>query len=58
MRSQLTLDPNAGTYKTLGGLNNLIFLSRLSRKHRSTYFTLRNQYLGELRAVEEARHKK
>jgi hypothetical protein len=58
MRSQLTLDPNAGTYQTLGGLNNLIFLSRLSRDQRSDYFSLRNQFLGELRAVEEARHKK
>ena len=58
MRSQLSLDPKAGTYQTLGGLNNFIFFSRLSRKQRSEYFTLRNQYLGELRAVEEARHKK
>ena len=58
MRSQLSLDPNAGRYQTLLGLNNFIFFSRLSRKQRSEYFTLRNQYLGELRSLEEARHKK
>jgi len=58
MRSQLSLDPNAGRYQTLLGLNNFIFFSRLSRKQRSDYFTLRNQYLGELRSLEEARHKK
>ena len=58
MRSQLSLDPNAGRYKTLLGLNNFIFFSRLSRSQRSQYFTLRNQYLGELRALEASRHKK